>query len=452
MNKIAKLGLLACLGIVAHGNAVIAKERPNVVLILADDLGYGDLSINGCPDINTPNIDRLAREGVQFTNYYTSGPVCTPTRCALMTGRYQARFKDMEGAFYLGVDNIGLPRDGETLPKALKDVGYSTGMVGKWHLGELPYMQPQRQGFDNFFGFFGGNIDYFRHCDKNQNPDLYENGKPVTDGKYMTDLITDKSIEFIDNHYKEKDPFFLYVAYNAPHWPYQGPDDAPCLADGSNWMKGTRNHMVNMIESLDTGVGRILEELKNRGLDENTLVIFSSDNGGDKLARNAPFSGKKGLLRDGGIHVPLYMRWTNAIKPKQQCNQVAITMDISCTVLSFADANMNEQTDGIALLKSNGRPVKSVERALCWRNGKSGEQAVRKGKWKYLKENKGKSEYLFNLDEDVAESTDLKEQFPKIFEELKSDFKKWEDEMPYKQSLFGFELRDFYAKKVSNED
>lgn len=423
---------------------------PNVVILMADDLGYGDLGYTGCPDIKTPNIDKFTRQGVTFTNYYTSGAVCTPTRTALMTARYQARFRDMEGAFYVETTNIGLPRNEETIARAAQRKGYATGIVGKWHIGELPYMQPQNQGFDSFYGFLGGNIDYFRHCKKNQEPDLYSNGKPVKSGMYMTDLITQKSKEFIAEQHQNNKPFFLYVAYNAPHWPYQGPDDEACKADGSNWMKGTRGHMVKMIERMDDSVGEIISQLKELGVADNTLIIFTSDNGGDRLARNAPFSGKKGKLREGGIHVPLTMVWPGKIIAESKNQVPAITMDLSQTILETIKADFKAQSDGLSLF---GTDNLRKQRSLFWRNGYIHEKAARKGNWKYLREKKkGKYvEQLFDLSKDKAEKNNIRKQYPEKFDELKKAFSQWAEEMPFEQKLFGFKLQDYYKNKVSNE-
>lgn len=213
---------------------LLAKEKPNVIFILADDLGYGDLGYTGAPDISTPNIDAIASEGIEYTNYYSSGPTSTPTRCALLTGRYQARFKDMEEAFFMGVDHIGLPKGEETIARALQRNGYVTGLIGKWHLGALPELRPNNFGFDYFTGFLAGNTDYHAHCEKNQRKDLYEQGQEITSKEYMTDYIADKSIAFMREN-KDK-PFFMYVAFNAPHWPYQGREmDLVLLTDMTGW-------------------------------------------------------------------------------------------------------------------------------------------------------------------------------------------------------------------------
>lgn len=414
---------------------LLAKEKPNVIFILADDLGYGDLGYTGAPDISTPNIDAIASEGIEYTNYYSSGPTSTPTRCALLTGRYQARFKDMEEAFFMEVDHIGLPKGEETIARALQRNGYVTGLIGKWHLGALPELRPNNFGFDYFTGFLAGNTDYHAHCEKNQRKDLYEQGQEITSKEYMTDYIADKSIAFMREN-KDK-PFFMYVAFNAPHWPYQGPGDGPCAADGHDWMEGSREKLVEMIEYADKRIGDILQELKRLGIDDNTMVIFSSDNGGDKFARNLPFKGGKGLLTEGGIHLPLAVRWKGVIDGGQICDSPLISMDISATILSVTGSSFNSVCDGISFF-----PMKSEkmfdERPLFWRTVARKQYAVRLGKYKLFC-NKGKS-FVYELDIDKEEKYDLSDN-KEILLKLQSLYNEWENKMPYKQEKFGAALR-----------
>lgn len=414
---------------------LLAKEKPNVIFILADDLGYGDLGYTGAPDISTPNIDAIASEGIEYTNYYSSGPTSTPTRCALLTGRYQARFKDMEEAFFMGVDHIGLPKGEETIARALQRNGYVTALIGKWHLGALPELRPNNFGFDYFTGFLAGNTDYHAHCEKNQRKDLYEQKQEITSKEYMTDYIADKSIAFMREN-KEK-PFFMYVAFNAPHWPYQGPGDGPCAADGHDWMEGSREKLVEMIEYADKRIGDILQELKKLGIDDNTMVIFSSDNGGDKFARNLPFKGGKGLLTEGGIHLPLAVRWKGVIDGGQICDSPLISMDISATILSVTGSSFNSECDGISFF-----PMKSEkmfeERPLFWRTAARKQYAVRLGKYKLFC-NKGKT-FVYDLDIDKEEKYDLSDN-KEILLKLQSLYNEWENKMPYKQEKFGAALR-----------
>lgn len=414
------------------------KQPPNVVLIMCDDLGYGDLGYTGAEDIKTPNIDQLAAEGIEFTNYYASAPTSSPTRCALMTGRYQARFKNLEAAFHMGVNHIGLPENEETLGRAFQRNGYHTALIGKWHLGGLPHQVPTQQGFDYFTGFLSGNIDYFTHQEKNGTHDLFEQEKAISSKEYMTDFIADRSIRYIQE-YKNK-PFLLYVAFNAPHWPYQGPDDGPCMADGTDWMQGSRERLVSMIEHTDKRIGDILRELKKNQLDENTIVIFTSDNGGDKFARNKPFSGSKGLIREGGIRVPLIFSWKENIKDPFKSNVPLITMDITTTLLQLTNTPFKEKTDGTTFYPLSSEQNRDLQnRPLFWRNGAKKQDAVRLGDFKMLFE-KGKY-HLYNLTTDPEEAENIADLYPDKLQELQKLYNQWEAEMPYKQTQFGNALK-----------
>lgn len=417
-------------------------QKPNIVVIMADDLGYGDLGYTGAPDIRTPNIDGIAASGTEYTNYYASAATSTPTRCAFMTGRYQARFQNLEEALYMGVDHIGLPKGEETIARVLQRGGYKTGLIGKWHLGSIPELRPLNYGFDHFEGFLSGNIDYFTHCEKNRRADLYSAKKAIKDKRYMTDYVADQSIEFIKKN-KEK-PFFLFVAFNMPHWPYQGPDDGPCAVDGHDWMEGSRQKLVSMIEYADKRVGDILMALAQCGLDENTIVIFTSDNGGDKYARNYPFRGFKGQVYDGGIHVPLAMRWTGVISPGQKCDCPVITMDLSATIASMAGCSFNVPIDGISFYPSTDSSS-FKDRPLVWRNGMRKQYAVRKDKYKLVYD-KG-TFFLFDLINDPSEQKDISVSHKDIVRELQDIYEGWEVSMPYKQTQFGQQLMLHQSKK-----
>ena len=358
-------------------------QRPNLVLILADDLGYGDLGCYGCPDIPTPNLDRLARDGVRLTDCYASAPVCTPTRCALMTGRYQQRAPNLEWALYPGVKTAGLPKEEITIAKILKQAGYKTALFGKWHLGYQPEWGPNQHGFDEFFGLLSGNIDYFRHIEGNGEADLYENTTPIQQEGYMTDLITQRSVDFIERQ-EENKPFFLYTSYNAPHWPIQGPDDRDLPITKENWSRsGARPDYAKMVERMDEGIGQILGALKKKGLEENTLVVFCSDNGGDRLARNEPLSGQKGLLKEGGIRVPCIFRWPDYLPAGRVSGQTAITMDITASLISAARLIPVRKIDGVDLFSFISGRKNEVERTFVWRNDFHNEKAIRWGHWKW---------------------------------------------------------------------
>ncbi len=300
---------LACAFLAPAAILAQAPAKPNVVLIMTDDAGYGDLGSYGATDVRTPNIDRLAREGVRFTDFYANAPSCTPTRAGLITGRYQQRVR-LE--YPLGMQRPadyerGLPVTGRTFPQLMKNAGYATALIGKWHLGWKPEYSPTRHGFDHFFGFKSGFIDFYTHTspDSPEYDDLYENDAPVKVDGYMTDLITERSVRFIEQNGRR--PFFIDVAYNAPHWPYQVPGKPTVARDSAAHLgpfsdsTSTRAEYVAMLERVDQGVGRILETLDRLGLRQNTIVIFTNDNGGEWLSRNGPLFHNKLSVWEGGI-------------------------------------------------------------------------------------------------------------------------------------------------------
>ena len=301
---------------------VPATRAPNVVLVMLDDLGYGDLRSYGGTDARTPNIDRLAREGVRLTDAYANGPVCTPTRAALISGRYPQRV-GLEWVLTGSPEDRerGLPALGSSLPALLKANGYATGLFGKWHLGWKPEFGPNAHGFDDFYGFLSGAHSYYTNRAATRtgagSADLFENTTPVAATGYLTDEITRRAVGFITRHAER--PFFVEVAYNAVHWPFEPPDQSKTdtsqraarsmsrMPDDS--VPATRKDYVRMLERADAGVGEILAELDRRGLTRNTLVVFTNDNGGEWLSRNAPHSHRKSTLWEGGIRVPLILRW-----------------------------------------------------------------------------------------------------------------------------------------------
>jgi len=428
LRTMTSAALIACALLAA--NAILAAPapaRPNVVFIMADDLGYGDLGCYGAPDIRTPNIDRLAAQGVRLTDYYANAPVCTPTRCAFMTGRYQQRIGGMEWAIYPGITTTGLPGAETTLAEMLRDAGYATAMSGKWHLGYKPEHQPNAQGFDRFFGLLSGNHDYFHHRERMGMADLYLDEKPIEMRGYSTELITRHALDFLRQI--EARPFFLYVAYNAPHFPYQTPDDAD--APDGYLLPASRERYVKMVEALDAGVGQLLAALDREPLRANTLVIFTSDNGGDIHARNLPLAKTKGTLWEGGIRVPCLARLPGRIAAGSVSSQVAITMDWSATLLQLAGAKppRDRPLDGIDLLPLLTGQTPPVERTLFWRRVDQREikthRAVRSGNWKYIDE-PGGARYLYDLARDIGESRDLAAEQPARVEELKTKLDTWE--------------------------
>jgi arylsulfatase A-like enzyme len=420
---------------------VAAQTRPNIVLVVADDLGYGDLGSYGAPDITTPNLDRLAREGVRFTDFYANAPVCTPTRAGLMSGRYQQRVRlerpiETNAATPATGLDIGLPATGRSLPQLLKNAGYATGLVGKWHLGFKPEFQPNRHGFDYFWGYLAGYVDWYAHVRGDGQPDLWENGTAVQHQGYLDHELTRRAVTFIGDHASH--PFFLEVSYGAPHWPFQSPHRASTavIRNGSMLQvpadenPPSRGDYAQIVEDLDASVGRILEALQARGLTGNTLVVFTSDNGGEWLSRNAPFFHRKDTAWEGGIRVPAIFRWPSALPAGRTLSQVGITMDLSATLVALAGgdpaAARFEGIDLLPILRATGAPV---ERTLFWRVGPlpSQARAVRSGDWKLVVE--GPKQLLFDVARDPGERDELTARHPDRVRRLKAMLDAWEKDV-----------------------
>ncbi len=440
MFHMMRLACLIAALLLAAGPRAEAQRRPNVVLVLMDDLGYGDLGSYGAPDVRTPNIDRLAREGVRLTDAYANGAVCTPTRAALISGRYQQRV-GLEGVLTgMPADRqLGLPATGTSLPALLKASGYATGLLGKWHLGWRPEFGPNAHGFDEFYGFLSGAHSYYTsQADVLRTgsgaADLFENGTPVEATGYLTDEITSRAVGFITRH--AGSPFFLEVAYNATHWPFDPPDLSPAelgrrsarsvrqMPDDS--VPATRRDYVRMLERADRGVGEILAALERRGLTSNTLVIFTNDNGGEWLSRNAPFFHRKGTLWEGGIRVPLILRWPGVLPAGKVSAQPAITMDLTASILAATGARIpvDYRPDGTDLLPVLRGEAPVRERQLFWRRADRRQLAVRSGQWKLLVD--GNHLLLFDLGADPGERNDLAASRPDLVTQLKRRLDAWE--------------------------
>ncbi len=432
------LAALACATPAAQG-----PPRPNVVLIVMDDLGYGDLGSYGAPDVRTPHIDRLAREGVKFTDVYANHADCSPTRTALITGRYQQRYGIESPLRY--DDPRALPPSSTSLPRLLKNAGYATGLMGKWHLGADVATGPNRHGFDEFWGFRRAAVDYYTHEVATVAPvkldppihDLYHNEQPTTSSAYLTDDITQQAVSFIER--RAEAPFFLEVAYNAPHWPFQRPDLPPAARGWEHYREsGTRQDYVAMLERADQGVGRILDTLARLRLTEHTLVIFTSDNGGEWLSRNAPLFHRKGTVWEGGIRVPLLIRWPGRLSAGTVSSQVGITMDLTASILAAAGVTPPPEyrPDGLDLI---GLVQKGsvVDRTLFWRlpvgpAASPGapaappvtQRAVRRGRWKYV-DDRGQH-LLFDVQADPGERHDVAQAHAALVRELRGVSRRWE--------------------------
>ena len=432
------LAVLVCCTLAAlpvHAHAQQQERRPNVVLIMTDDMGYGDLPSYGGTDIRTPNIDRLVREGVRLTDFYANGATCTPTRAGLITGRYQQRFELEAPLGAAGpADSVrGLKPTGRSLPQLLRNGGYATALVGKWHLGWKPEFSPNAHGFEYFFGFKSGYLDYYQHTTGGNSPlnaDLFENDRAVQVPGYMTDLITDRSVGFIEKHARR--PFFIDVAYNAPHWPYQVPGKPSVARDAGRHLSpfddstSTRADYVAMVEHMDRGVGRILETLDRLGIRDNTIVIFTNDNGGEWLSNNGPLFNRKWTLWEGGIRVPAIVKWPGRIRGGSVSDQAAITFDWSASILAAAGVDVPTNYEGMNLFPILEGRLPKQERTFFWRSAPGSnrtQQAVREGDWKLVVD--AGHLLLYILRDDIGERHDRAAQRADIARHLRTLLSDW---------------------------
>jgi arylsulfatase A-like enzyme len=409
------------------------KKHTNVLLILVDDLGYGDLGCHGSKDIRTPNIDRLSKDGVRLTDCYAAAAVCSPTRAALITGRYPQR-SGFEWVIDYTEKDRGLKATEASLPRLLKKGGYATGLFGKWHLGYKAEFGPNAHGFDDFFGFPSADLDYYSHKDANGDPGLYENTKLIQEKGYLTDLIAERSLAFLKKNAGK--PFFLEVAFNAPHWPFQVPETPDDFRDSKTYgpRTGTRADYIKMVEHLDMCVGKLLAELDRLGLSQETLVIFTNDNGGERLSDNGPLFHGKYTLWEGGIRVPCIVRQPGVIPAGTVSAQPIITMDLTASILSAAGiappADISFDGEDVLAVLAGKKPQQ--ERAFFWRlqrpGERGGQKAVRKGKWKYILD-RG-VDLLYDLESDPGERKSLAYQHPETVKRLKDAVAAWEAKLP----------------------
>jgi arylsulfatase A-like enzyme len=409
-------------------------DRPNIVLIMTDDLGWADLGSYGATDLRTPNIDSLARDGIRLTDFYANGVLCSPTRAGLISGRYQQRYgieSALPSSARPGADR-GLPVSAGSLPQLMRTAGYATALVGKWHLGLLPEFSPGAHGFDYFFGLKAGFHDYYRHTDGDGNPDLFENDAAVEVAGYTTDLITERAVKFIEQNARRS--FFIDVSYNAPHWPYQIPGHASVAGgNGRHLMPhdeptSTRADYVAMVEHVDRGVGEILRTLDRLQLDLNTIVLFTNDNGGEWLSSNGPLFNRKWTVWEGGIRVPALARWPGRIPAGKVSDQVGITMDLAASILAVAGARVPPEArhEGVNLFPIWEGKEPEVERTLYWRTSVGGrtQKAVRSGDWKLVLD--GGHTFVFNVRTDIGERVDLAGRRQDIARKLRPLLDAWE--------------------------
>ncbi|WP_339717563.1 sulfatase-like hydrolase/transferase [Cyclobacterium amurskyense] len=412
------------------------KLRPNIVLIMADDLGYGDLSCYGNEMIQTPNLDFLASQGVKFTDFHSNGAVCSPTRAALMTGKYQQR-TGVEGVVTAKSHrDVGLSLSEITMAEELKKHGYSTGMFGKWHLGYDKAFNPTLQGFDEFVGFVSGNVDYHGHIDQEGYLDWWKGGEIENEEGYSTDLITDYGVKYIQENDPDKtgNPFFLYVPHEAPHSPYQRRIDKVLREVG---IAGTQAVMEDsiatiykeMVEVMDEGVGRIIESLKEIGQYENTILVFVSDNGANHFGNNGGLKGFKASAYEGGSRVPAIFSYPDAIKGGNVNDQVVLSMDLLPTFLDFIDQKPAQIIDGQSIKDNLLHQTNLPERDVFFAYGK--KSFIRSGDWKLIcTENKnGKNLELYNLATDINERNDMSSDRPDMVSLLLKKLEAWEKEV-----------------------
>jgi arylsulfatase A-like enzyme len=436
--------------------------KPNIFFILADDLGYADLSCYGRRDFTTPNIDRIATDGMRFTQAYANSAVCTASRVALITGRYQYRLAvGLEEPLSSRIPRkLGLPPEHPTLPSILKKAGYRSALIGKWHLGSLPDFGPLQSSYDHFYGFHAGVLDYFTHKygpPSTDTEDLWEDDVKIRQTGYLTDLLGNRAVDVVNTYAKSGQPFLVSLHFNAPHWPWEAPGDeaeSQRLTNLFHFDGGTQRTYQRMIQQMDLQIGRVLQVLDATGAAENTIVIFTSDNGGERYSDTWPFTGRKTELLEGGLRIPAVIRWPGRIPAGSVSDQVTITMDWLPTLLAAAGAAPDPAypSDGMNLMPWLMQTTVPVSRKLFWRYKYAHQQAARDGGWKYLKilDNT----FLFDVVEDPMERANLKERHHDVYERLVAQWNEWNatmlplDPQSFTLGFTGAELADHFGVKA----
>lgn len=417
-------------------------NRPNIIFIVADDLGYADLGCYGGRSEPfgpvSPVLDALAARGLLFTQGYANSPVCSPTRFGLMTARYQYRLRGAAeepiNSKSRGSKTLGLPPEHPTLPSLLRDAGYRTALVGKWHLGFPPEFGPLKSGYEESFGPLAGGVDYFTHCDSSGQHDLWVGEERQPQQGYLTDLLSRRAVDYVERMAKQPAPFFLSLHYTAPHWPWETRDDAakaPTIRDNLFDLASGNIHVYRrMIHHMDEGIGWLMDALARTGQLENTLVVFTSDNGGERFSDNWPLVGGKMDLTEGGIRVPWIAHWPAVIQPGGVSRQLCMTMDWSATMLAAAGAAAHPDfpLDGVSLLPVLQGASHGFARPLFWRMNHRGQRALRDGDWKYLMVDG--NEYLFDISADERERANRAKLEPARLEAMRAAWLAWNDTMP----------------------
>ena len=418
------------------------KNRPNFIFIVADDLGYADLGCYGGRDAVfgpvSPVLDRLAQDGLLFTQGYSNSPVCSPTRFGLMTARYQYRLRGAAeepiNSRSRGSTTLGLPPEHPTLPSLLRGAGYRTALIGKWHLGYPPTFGPLRSGYEEFFGPMSGGVDYFSHCDSAGRHDLWFGEEELADEGYLTDLLSRRAVDWVDRMAAGEAPFMLSLHYTAPHWPWETREDAgraPAIKDNLFDLAGGNIHVYRrMIHHMDEGIGWIVEALRRNGQLDNTLIVFTSDNGGERFSDNWPLVGGKMDLTEGGIRVPWIAHWPAVIRPGGQSRQLCMSMDWSATMLDAAGvaAHPDFPLDGVSMLPVLRDAAHSFDRPLHWRMNHRGQRALRQGNWKYLRVDG--NDYLFDIPADERERANQAKKQPERLAAMRQAWEDWNASMP----------------------
>jgi arylsulfatase A-like enzyme len=431
--------LLLIVAIVNIAASAQPAARPNVIVIVADDLGNGDLGVQGCKDIPTPNVDSIARNGVRFTNGYVSCPVCSPTRAGLLTGRYQTRFGHEFNPGPAAAPTFGLPQTESTIADAFKAAGYSTALVGKWHEGNKPELRPNKRGFDEFYGFLGGAHAYLPKAQLPGGaadaaaadpaaaflPNIFRNDKTYEEKEYLTDAFAREAVAYLDRHGAGKEPFLLYLAFNAVHMPAHATQK---YLDRFPNLEGKRKTYAAQLSALDDAVGQVLARLREQKQEENTLIFFISDNGGPipNGSNNGIFRGTKGTVFEGGIRVPFFAQWKGKIPAGQTREDLVCSIDLFPTALAAAGIapSADKKFDGVNLLPAAlGQPGAKTHDQLAWRFGP--QWALRSGKWKLFQARGDTAPRLFDLSTDAHEDNDLAAANPEIVKQLRADYDAW---------------------------
>jgi arylsulfatase A-like enzyme len=444
-------------------SATPTSKPPNIVFIMADDLGYADVGCYGRPDLRTPNIDRIAANGVRFLQAYANSAVCSATRTALITGRYQYRLRLGLEEPLAGNREVGLPPEHPTLPSLLKEAGYSSTLIGKWHMGVLPKFGPLKSGYDHFYGFRGGAVDYFRHT-SGEREDFWDDDVSVHQVGYLTQLLGERAVQVVNGYAKSGKPFLLSLHFNAPHWPWEGPADRAesdrIATSGTSGIwdldGGTQKTYQQMIEAMDAQIGAVLKALDENGLTQNTIIVFTSDNGGERFADTWPFTGRKTELLEGGLRIPAIVSWPAQIPKGQTTDQVSMSMDWVPTLLAAAGSSPDPAfpLDGINLL-TYVQGTAPVSRKLFWRYKARIQRAMRDGDFKFLKilDNT----FLFNVVEDPMERANLKDRHKDVFRRMQREWYDWNLKMlpevteSFTHGFTGKELADHYGAPEPNK-